>query len=180
MGKVARVLAIDAARQFGWAYGSTDGAPESGFGEFGVPGNQPEIFGGALRWMNTFLKEHPVDMVVIEKPNAHLQKVTNFDTMLVLMGLVGCLQGMTHTHRIHRQLLVDVQDCRRYFIGRQFGNAKGDRAKALVRQRCIELGFVPRSCLNTDQTDALAVWSWTCGKVDPDNAVRFSPLFTGL
>lgn len=179
-GRVTKVLTVDAARQFGWAYGPTDQVPESGYGDFGESGNKPEIFGGAMKWMNTFLKEHEVDLVVIEKPNAHLQKVTNFDTMLVLMGLVGVLQGMAFRHQIYRQLLVDVQDARRFLLGPSNGGLKGDKAKAAVRLRCVDLGLVPRSCLNLDQTDALAVWVWACGKVDEENAVKFSPLFKGL
>jgi hypothetical protein len=171
-----RLLGIDGATKFGWAYGPTDGVPLSGHGVFGEAGNHPEIFAGAMHWVKRFTSEHPVDAVVIEALNAHkMAGMTRKETIYVLAGIVGALQGAFHCCHVFRQATVDCQDIRQFFIGVR--NLKTDPAKKAVKDRCIALGYVEPAVKSLDQTDAIAVWAWGANHYDPDNGVRFSPLF---
>ncbi len=179
-----RLLAIDAASKFGWAFGETSAMPISGHGRFASPGSDHEVyFAGAFDWVHGFIKEHRPDAVVIEASIPVHGKTTNSTTEL-LNGIQGNLRGTIHKHRIFRTARPTPDQVRAYFTplpklkrGQKRARLDSEQKKLLVRRRCIELGFVTEDVTSLDQTDALAVWAWGVNHFDPENAKRFLPLF---
>jgi hypothetical protein len=62
---------------------------------------------------------------------------------------------------------------RRHFIDLS-ACAKGE-SKMMVQRKCKSLGWLEH--VDADAADACALWSYQAGLLDPEQAIRISPLF---
>jgi hypothetical protein len=176
-----RLLAIDAASKFGWAFGPTDGMPLSGHGRFASEGAEHEAyFAGAWRWMHQAIKDWDPEAIAIEAP-IHPGTKTTVHTIELLNGIQANLRSAARLNNRYRVQIIHQGKVRTFFIpqpklkrGEKRPRLTGDQMKLLSRKRCIELGFVDDKVRSLDQTDALAVWAWAVSFYDPENAKRFS------
>lgn len=176
MDGAPRILAVDAARVLGWGYGPAGEAPTSGVVVCAKPdAGRAAIFSGAGRWLTRFLKEQPVDRLVIEAP-FHARLQINQKTADVLLGLPAVLEFMAYQLGVTDHTRVNQASVKKYFVG----CGKGDQ-KAPIRRKCLALGWVTVEEAEADKghnrTDALAVWAWSEMKFAPKRAQPVDPLF---
>ena len=94
---------------------------------------------------------------------------TNIDTIKMLMGLAEHLEEWAHDKIELRE--ASASQVRAHFIGR---NMKSAIAKPMVMEKCKSLGWM---CTSFDESDACALWDYQCCWLDPQHAVRGTPLF---
>lgn len=188
-----RILAIDAAAHFGWAYGAVGETPRSDsqfFAKSGAGASYANVMLGAMRWTTAFLTANPTDFVVVERalPDSAVKHSTNYETSEMKNGLIGVIVATSRLLGVqNRDLVIDSQrgehriwlsTVRSKFLPKK---PKGDNAKPLARQKCIDLGWVTSeealADSGFDRTDALAIWYCACVLIDPRNAPPVDPLF---
>lgn len=157
-----RILAFDAATDLGWAYGMAGQPPRSGAVRCaGSEASRGAVFSGAGRWITRFLELNRADILAIEAPlpGSHVAGKTNIKTATILQGIPAVLEFMAYELKLYRQERVLLSSVRKHFIGK--GNLPGERAKPLVRRKCIALGWISvDDPMSYDRSDALAVWSY--------------------
>lgn len=167
------ILALDLATTTGWARGSPElEIPMSGFVRFGTAESSANsIFGAALTWFSDFMRSEPrPTMLVLEAllpPQAKLG-ATSTAVRDRLAGLHGIARSVAHLRGIYEISTANVLDVRQHFCFDRHAGKQG------VFDKCRMLGW-PVKDLN--QSDACAIWSYACGLVRPDTALRVSPLF---
>ena len=85
---------------------------------------------------------------------------------------VAIVRAVAYLRGIYQIEAYAVNDVRGHFLGER-GLPRID-AKLAAIERCRKLGW---QCLNDNEGDALALWSFACAKVDPTTALMVSPLF---
>lgn len=170
MTEIPRILAIDCATRFGFAFGEAGQKPVSGSKWFTRDGKKPKggsisngaKFSNALRYAAEAAKEFNPTHIYCEAPIAPNAKTgqTSTAVMLVLYGLPAALQGMFYTLGHHHWDFAHQSSVRSHFIGK--GNGKGEAAKAAVQRKCVALGWMNWTDpdISTDRADALALWSY--------------------
>lgn len=183
---VPRILALDVASRFGYAFGEAGQKPVSGSKWFTRDGAKPKggtisngaKFANALRYATEAAKEFNPTHIFCEAPIAPNAKSgqTSTTVMLVLYGLPAALQGMFYTLGHYHWEFAHQGSVRSHFIGK--GNGKGDVAKAAVQRKCVALGWMSwdDDDITTDRTDALAVWSYAEMRVAPKLCQPVDPL----
>jgi len=171
------VLAIDLATRCGWARGIVGGVPSSGSVDFAknVSSSSNATFARALTWFSEFLEPKPrPDVIYIERMLSPMAKVgfTTADTRDRLAGLHGIARAVAYLRGIYDIEVADVQDVRGHFINER--KLKRHIAKRETVEKCRALGW---PCEGDDAADALALWSYACGRIDPQTALQVSPLF---
>lgn len=126
-------------------------------------------FGRALKWFGERLRVSPPDVIVIEGRINTAWGQTNADTTLALCGLWG-IAAAASWNKGTAWRAPAVHAVRKHFIAH--GNLPGDQAKALVGERCKELGWSPP---NHDAADAAAVWHWAVAQYRPELALPAPP-----
>jgi len=181
MADAPKILFIDAATYFGWAYGPAGSAPISGSRYFakGSGASRGAIFAGAMRFIAEMIQEHGTDIhIFIEAPlpTILVQGSTNIDTSEILMGIPAALWGMAYTMGCYNVQLCRVSAIRKHFIGK---NSKGEIAKPLVMQKCIKLGWIKMGDedMKHDRSDALAGWSYAEHQIAPRLSQPIDDLF---
>jgi hypothetical protein len=164
------ILAIDAARRMGWAYGPAGSTPISGSIECAQEGaSRGAIFSGAGRWITAFISAHPVDVLAIEAPlpGSFVQGQTNIKTANILLGLPAVLEFMAFQLKVYRHIRVNQASVKKHFAGA----GKGDQ-KAAIMSKCRALGWIKPDDADQsfDRSDSLAVWSF----IEADVAPRFT------
>ncbi len=177
MSDAPRILAIDAARLLGFAYGPAGLPPISGSIECAKSdASRGAVFSGAGRWLTKFITAHPVDLLVIEAPlpGSFVQGQTNQRTAEILLGLPAVLEFMAFQLGVFQHHRVNQASVKKHFAG----HGKGDQ-KAAIRRKCMALGWVKPTDedLSSDRTDALAVWSFAEMKFAPKLTQPVDPLF---
>ena len=169
------VLALDLATTTGWAYGSPGAVPKFGHLRFTKSGaSRAETYRAFRLWLETewhnkgFSTPH---LIVYESPAVPsiMAGKTNIDTIKLLIGFAEHLEEWTH-HRFELRE-ASVGQVRAHFIGR---NYKSSIAKPMVFDACHARGWM---CETTDESDACALWDYQCCWLDPQVAVRSTPLF---
>lgn len=165
-----RILAIDAARRLGYAYGAAGTKPISGSIECAQEGaSRGAIFSGAGRWITKFIAQNPVDVLAIEAPlpGSFVQGQTNISTATILLGLPAVLEFMAFQLKVYRHIRINQASVKKHFVGQ----GKGDQ-KAAIMAKCRALGWIEKDDVDQsfDRSDALAVWSY----VEADVAPRFT------
>lgn len=172
------VLALDIASMTGWCRGGVGSTPTCGSIRFAAAGaSQGAIFGNAFDWFCDFTKDHRPDALIIEAllPFAAGVGKTNKNTGDILAGLHGVIRAIAYKRQIFEIHTVSVGDARQHFIdSRTF---KGDKAKRYVMDKCRALGWQVK---NDNESDAAAIWSYWCSRIDPKQALRVSPLFNRM
>jgi hypothetical protein len=175
MGASMRVdiLALDLATTTGWARGSPDDAcPTSGFVRFGnADSSENAVFAAALGWFaEMFGKEPRPTMLMLERMLPPQAKVGATSTPVRdrLAGLHGVARAVAHRRGIYEIATASALDVRQHFCH--------DRhvKKQDVYNKCQVLGW-PVTDLN--ESDACAIWSYACGLIRPDTALRVTPMF---
>lgn len=187
MSEIPRILAIDCATKFGWAFGEAGTKPVSGSKYFTKDGEKPKggsisngaKFSNALRYAVEASREFKPTHIFCEAPIAPNAKSgqTSKDVMLVLYGLPAALQGMFYTLGHHHWEFAYQSSIRKHFIGT--GGLKGPEAKARVWRKCMALGWIDPSDpdISEDRTDALAIWSWAEMRLAPKLCQPVDELF---
>jgi hypothetical protein len=178
---MSNILALDIATRTGWARGCVgDNAPTCGSVQFGKAGaSQLAICGHALEWAIDILKPPLPDLVAIEAllPPHVTRGKSNVDHDL-LAHLHGIILGVCFMRGVFKVHKYAVQSIRAHFIDLK-ACARG-QAKPMVQSKCRQLGWLQLGYLedaDDDAADACACWSYACGLIDPEQAIRISPLF---
>ena len=169
------VLALDLATSAGWARGDIGAVPQCGLVQFARKGaSQLAICGAALDWAIATIREPLPDVVAIEGllPPGALKKRSNEQHELLahLHGVILAVCFQRGVYKVNRHPLSKI---RAHFIGQAVGK-KGE-AKLQVQRKCRSLGWLEAD--DDDAADACAVWSFQCSLIDPEQAIRISPLF---
>lgn len=187
MSEPERILAIDCATHFGWAFGSPGEKPVSGSRYFTKSGEAPSggsISNGAKFWnaicyAREAVEEFKPTVIYCEAPIAPNAKSgqTQTSTFEVLYGLPAALRGAFYGFGCHRWEWAFPSSVRKKFIGK--GGLPGDEAKPIVWRKCLNLGWISPSDddLSHDRTDALAVWYFGCLSEDPQGSQPIDDLF---
>jgi Holliday junction resolvasome RuvABC endonuclease subunit len=169
------VLALDLATSTGWARGDIGAVPQCGSVQFAAKGSsQLAICGRALEWAIATLVEPLPDVVAIEGllPPGALKKRSNEQHEL-LAHLHGVILGVCFLRGLYKVNKYPLAKIRAHFVNMVVGR-KGE-AKQMVQAKCRSLGWLATD--DDDAADALAVWSYQCSLIDPEQAIRISPLF---
>ncbi|GAA2887891.1 hypothetical protein GGQ99_004759 [Aminobacter niigataensis] len=189
-----RILAIDAAAHFGWAYGPIGQIPRSGaqyFAKSGAGASYANIMLGAMRWTTEFLTAYPADYVVVERAvpdTGGIKNSTNYETSEMKNGLIGVIVATARLLKVRNPDLIIgdqrgehrlwLSTVRAKFLPKK---PKEDAAKPIIRQKCIDLGWISQAEAladkGFDRTDALANWYCACLLIDPRKAPPVDPLF---
>jgi Holliday junction resolvasome RuvABC endonuclease subunit len=172
------VLALDIATKLGFARGCVgDPIPVCGSVRFGKAGaSQLAICGHALEWAIDILKPPLPDIVAIEAllpPHVTKGKSNvDHDLLAQLHGVILGVCFLRGVYKVHKHPVISI---RAHFIDLK-SCAKG-QAKRMVQDKCRQLGWVPEGTDDDDAADAAALWSFQAGLIDPEQAIRISPLF---
>jgi hypothetical protein len=170
------LLALDIATTCGFARGCVGSeAPRCGSVRFGKAGaSQLAICGHALEWAIDILKPPLPDIVAIEDllpPHVTRGKSnTDHDLLAHLHGIIMAVCFMRGVYKVHKHPVMSI---RRHFIDLS-ACAKG-QGKIMVQSKCRQLGWLVGD--DDDAADACACWSYQAGLIDPEQAIRISPLF---
>lgn len=170
------ILALDIATTCGFARGRVGEAPIGGSIRFGKPNaSNNAVFANCLTWIAKELEPQPrPTMLIVESMLSPEAKVgfTSKDVRDRLAGLHGIIRAVAHLRGIYDISEAGVGQVRAHFIG--YTNMKRDAAKALVMQRCEQLNWHAQ---DNNAGDALALWSYAVALLDPQHALKLSPLF---
>jgi Holliday junction resolvasome RuvABC endonuclease subunit len=170
------ILALDIATTTGWAVGEVGcEGPRCGSVQFGKPGaSQLAICGHALEWAIDTIKPPLPDVVAIEAllPPQVIRGKSNVDHDL-LAHLHGIILGVCFMRGVFKVNKYPVMTIRRHFI--DLGSCAKGQAKQMVQDKCRQLGWLASD--DDDAADACALWSYQAALIDPEQAVRVSPLF---
>lgn len=95
------------------------------------------------------------------------------ETIGFLRGAIGIIEASAAKAKIPHIEGLDVQVARRYLTGP--GRLPKGEGKDIVFDWCRRLGWNPA---NTDESDAMAIWSMGCGQMSPAMAAMTTPLFS--
>lgn len=188
MSDAPRILALDLATKFGWAFGAAGVKPVSGSRFFTRSGDAPKDgpisngakFWNAMRFISGAIAEHKPTHIICEQPIAPNAKQGQTSTTVfeTLYGLPAAVRGMAYGLHVYDWEYVTVSTVRKHFIGN--GGKKGDEAKPIVFRKCVALGWIDpltETDLAHDRSDALAIWSWAEAKLAPKLAQPVDDLF---
>ena len=91
----------------------------------------------------------------------------------LLAHLHGIILGVCFVRGVFKVHKYPVMTIRRHFIDLS-ACAKG-QGKVMVQSKCKTLGWLAGD--DDDAADAAACWSYACSLIDPEQAIRISPLF---
>jgi hypothetical protein len=169
------ILALDIATRTGWALGELGAVPNSGSIRFGNQSTDSDvIFKAGLDWAEGFVKKLRPDLVIYEAMLPPLAKlgVTSAAVRDRLAGLQGIMRAVSRRYEVALILDCSVGDVRQHFIGDR--RLKREAAKREVLRRCAQLGW---TACDDNAGDALAIWSYASGIIDPVSALKTTPLF---
>lgn len=189
MEDAPRILALDLATRFGWAFGAAGEEPISGSRYFSRDGRAPKggpISNGAkfwngMRFAAEFHEQYAPTHVFCEMPIApnsqSKQGQTSSAVFEVLYGLPAAVRGMLYGLGCYQWEYASASSVRKHFIGK--GGLKGDVAKPLVFEKCLKLGWISAADedLSHDRSDALAIWSFAETQLAPKFAQPVDDLF---
>lgn len=149
------VLFLDLATTMGWCEGvvGSGDRPISGTVRLAPVGSSPAaIYGGLLQWLATRLPVMRYRMICYEAPMDPRHMKTNINTARVLLGLPAIVEAVAHQTGHYRVTEANVNDVRKYLLGRR--PAKGDGKRA-VMDALRPLGYAPA---DDNEADAIAGW----------------------
>jgi hypothetical protein len=177
VGRAPLIWALDIATVTGFAVGRVGEKPKAHAIRFApVGGTSDALFAGCYEWFLETLEraEHP-DILAIEEllPPIARRGATNTQTQHRLAGLHGIIRAMARHAQIPETVSANVLDVRQHFI--QARNLPRDEAKRAVLSTCKLLGW---AAADDNCGDALALWSYTAGLINPASALQTTPLFS--
>ena len=187
MTEAPRILSLDLASRFGWAFGPDGEVPVSGSRYFTRDGNAPKggpvsngaKFWHAMRFAVEVVEKYRPTHIVCEQPIAPSSKQghTSSDAFEILYGLPAAVRGMLYGLKVYEWTYATPSTVRKHFIGK--GGLKGEEAKPIVFRKCMALGWIlpTDTDLSHDRSDALAIWSWAEARLAPKLAQPVDDLF---
>jgi len=171
------IWALDIATVTGCAIGKVGDRPKAHSVRFAPAGASSDtLFAGCFEWFGEMIEKGPLpDILMIEEllPPIARRGTTNTQTQHRLAGLHGVVRAMAKHAAIPEIASANVLDVRAHFI--QARNLKRDAAKRAVFIRCKMLGWLAS---DDNCADALALWSYTAGLINPATALAVTPLFS--
>jgi len=170
------IWALDIATVTGFAIGRAGGKPKAHSIRFAPTGSTSDaLFVGCLNWFTDILErsEHP-DILAIEALLPPLARfgTTNTGAQHRLAGLHGIVRALAKQAAIPEVITAHVLDVRAHFI--QTRRLNREQSKRKVWATCKMLGW---SASDDNCADALALWSYTAGLINPASALATTPLF---
>lgn len=164
MSSNGTILALDLGVRLGFCLGSPEGGASATVSDAKIlrTPHEPSNMGLAtlLDWLNKLIvKDKPI-LVVKEKRLTFMgfeRKKTSADTMDSQIKLHGIVEAMCGFHGVEFRDVARPTICK-HFIGT--GALKRKEGKLAVIQRARLLGYVPKSCIDDDRCDAVALWDW--------------------
>lgn len=171
------IWALDIATVTGFAIGRAGDKPQACSIRFApVNSDSNTLFAGCFEWFGGMIERGPLpDILAIEEllpPTARIG-TTSTKTQHKLAGLHGVVRAMAKHAGIPEIASANVNDVRQHFISSR--NLKRDEAKRQVWATCQMLGW---SAEDDNCADALALWSYTAGLINPASALATTPLFS--
>lgn len=154
-----KILALDIARNTGFALGSSGGKPVSWSVDLGEA--HERRFSKALEVTAKLIADHKPDLIAIEN------MVGRAKTPHVNVQIIGCVRGVAANRGVP-VVMCEVPTVRKHFLGhnptkRDFpglGPSQARKAiKQLVMDRCRLLGW---EAPDDDAADAVAIWDYAC------------------
>lgn len=186
--RAPRILTLDLASRFGFAFAPAGEKPVSGSRYFTKDGKAPKDgsisngakFWNAMRFASEVYELYQPTHVVCEAPIAPNAKTgqTQTNTFEILYGLPAAVRGMLFGLGCYAWEYATPSTVRKHFIGN--GGMKGDDAKPIVFRKCVALGWIDPNNdedLSFDRSDALGIWSWAEAKLAPKFAQPVDDLF---
>jgi hypothetical protein len=167
------ILALDLAKNTGWAWGPPGGEPIHGSVDFGAgAASRARVLRRCREWLRDFLTVNDTRLVVFEAPMTpdQLHGYTNIDSIRLLIGIAETVDELLFDRLDVRE--AKVNDVRRFFLGS--ARIKRDDAKAQTKMLCRRLGWRP---VDDNAADALALWSYQCAIMSPEHSVKLLPLW---
>ncbi len=187
MSNAPRILTLDLASRFGWAFGVAGTKPISGSSYFTRDGRSPRggpisngaKFWNAMRFASAAVEEHKPTNIVCEMPIAPSSKQGQTSTAAfeILYGLPAAVRGMCYGLGVYEWEYATPSQVRKHFISN--GGMKGEEAKPIVFRKCVSLGWISATDedISHDRSDALAIWSWAEATLAPKLAQPVDDLF---
>ncbi len=188
MSDAPRILTLDLASRFGWAFGVAGTKPISGSRYFTRDGGAPKggpisngaKFWNAMRFISWAIEAYHPTNIICEMPIAPNSKAGQTSTAAfeTLYGLPAAVRGMAYGLNVYDWEYAAVSAVRKHFIGK--GGMKGDEAKPAVFRKCVALGWIDPTTeddLSYDRSDGLAIWSYAEAKLAPKLAQPVDDLF---
>lgn len=158
------ILALDVARQFGWAFAVPAAVAAWPVGLMGVRGPIDGVSYGSdccgdpgdprgqkflrfARWLDRTMSSLKPGLVAVEGPIHH----RTMDGMLQLGGLITKVEMICCAHRIEMLPLVSPSEVKKHFVG------NGHAEKPVIMAACDRRGWRPA---DSDAGDALAALDW--------------------
>jgi len=177
VGRAPLVWALDIATVTGFALGKVGETPRARsirFAPLGADSNA--LFCGCFEWFGELLEKGPLpDILAIEEllPPTARKGMTSTSAQHRLAGLHGVIRAMARHAAIPEIVGVNVGDVRAHFI--QARGMRRDEAKRAVIATCGMLGW---EAADNNCADALALWSYISGLINPASALQTTPLFS--
>jgi len=177
VGRAPLVWALDIATVTGFALGKVGETPRARsirFAPLGADSNA--LFCGCFEWFGDLLEKGPLpDILAIEEllPPTARKGMTSTSAQHRLAGLHGVIRAMARHAAIPEIVGVNVGDVRAHFI--QARGMRRDEAKRAVIATCGMLGW---EAADNNCADALALWSYISGLINPVSALQTTPLFS--
>lgn len=173
-GDEPRILFLDLASKFGYAFGIPGHKPISGSLYFthngrplkdGVTPDMPRTFANVQRFTEAVYELYQPTVVGYEAPvPAHAMKGrTNANTFDILHGIPANMTGTMYRYGIHHFHVPTVKMIRHFFLDGNTKKMDGKQEKEAVFRKCVALEWI--DVVNEldnarDRSDALAGWSW--------------------
>ena len=184
------VLALDVATVMGWAQGRADQMkPRFGTYNLGRLARDTEDKMAALmRWMLDVIRVDRPDLVVIERamdPNLAARLGNRSITIEELIALAKCAGAVCRLAGIPFKYC-DRQKALGFFTGQStYKDEKDPRTGKVTKSRDVGKRATVRRCYqlgievqDDNQADAVALFMWACGQLNPAIAHRVTPLFS--
>lgn len=187
MSDAPRILSLDLASRFGFAFGPAGAKPLSGSRYFTRDGRAPKggpisngaKFWNAMRFISWAIEEYKPTNIICELPIAPSSKQgqTSAAAFEILYGLPAAVRGMAYGLGVYEWEYATPSTVRKHFIGK--GGLKGEEAKPIVFRKCVALGWISPTDedISHDRSDALAIWSWAEARLAPKLAQPVDDLF---
>ena len=170
------ILALDLARQMGWAEGIPGETPTYGTHKLAPEGSEPmAVFGGALDFVARRMQATRYRMLIYEAPfdPRVMGFKTNVNTARILIGLPAIVEGVAYQMGHYNIREADVNEVRFFLLGAKPKKAEGKR---LVADHLRMLGYEPQ---DDNASDALALWHFAASILDSRHGAKTTRLFAG-
>jgi hypothetical protein len=169
------ILALDLARQMGWAEGIPGETPQYGTHQLAPTGSEPmAVFGGMIDFIGRRMQTFRYRMVIYEAPfdPRVMGFKTNVNTARMLLGLPAIVEGVCHQMGMFNLREANVNDVRFFLLGYR---PKSKEGKGAVTKFLGTLGYSPQ---DDNAGDALALWLYAASILDSRVGVKTTRLFS--